>query len=231
MMAHMKNAFTYELRDPREIEPSPWNANVVSHENEEKLRASIERHGMFKPILVREIGSPVRYQCIGGWHRCEQAVELGYPEIPTINLGVISDERAKEISLADNARYGIDDTLKLSELLEDLDRVELEATLPWTSRDIAAITASLSVDVADLDLDAPIIDDHDDDEEQDAPVAKAPKTHQLLKFRVPIADAARVSDIITRTMNDQGFTKDDAMTNAGEALAFVLLQGGSDAAS
>lgn len=221
----------FEMLDPTKVRPSPWNANVVSHENEEKLRASIERHGMFKPILVRvyvdaSTGEET-LQCIGGWHRCEQAIELGYSEVPAINLGAISDEKAKEISLADNARYGIDDTLKLSEILGDLDTGALEDILPWTSRDIAALTASLSVDIDNLELDEPVIPDADDEPEEKT--AKPMKTHQNLRFRNSIQDAARISEMVNRTMNEQGFNTEDDLTNAGDALAFLLLKEEGDA--
>lgn len=212
--------------DPRTIEPSPWNVNVVSHENEEKLRASIERHGMFKPILVREIidhsTGNLSYQCIGGWHRNEQAIELGYVAVPVCNLGVIDDAKAKEISLADNARYGVDDTLALTRLLEDLDVGQLEDVMPWTDADIRAMTASIAVNVDDLDIDEPDLAD-DDDKPEDAPEPKVSKTHQLIKFRVPIADAQKISALIAETMRDGGFTGSDDMTNAGEALAYILL--------
>lgn len=217
--------------DPRTIEPSPWNANVVSHENEEKLRASIERHGMFKPIIVRELWPATQcmsaeptFQCIGGWHRCEQAIELGYTTVPVCNLGTIDDAKAKEISLADNARYGLDDTLKLSGLLEDLDLGAIETFMPWTNRDIEAMTASIAVQIDDLDIDPADISIDEDDEPMEAKAPKAPKTHQMLKFRVPIADAARVSSLINDTMKAEGFTAADDMTNAGEALAFLLLR-------
>lgn len=210
----------FEMMDPRLIEPSPWNANSVSHENEEKLRASIGRLGMFKPILVREL-SPGAYECLGGWHRCEQAIELGYTEVPVANLGGVSDEKAKEISLADNARYGIDDALKLSEILGDLDVNAIEAIMPWTSRDIAALTASLNVDIDDLDLDEPTIDD-EGDEPEESPEPKTVRTHQNLRFRCSIPDAAKISELINKTMQEQGFTKEDALTNAGDALAFIL---------
>jgi len=225
--------------DPKTIKPSPWNANVVSHENEGKLRASIERHGMFKPILVREVvtrqplednPSIVResttLQCIGGWHRCEQAIELGYEEVPAINLGPIDDEKAKEISLADNARYGIDDTLKLSELLSDLDKDLLEHILPWTNRDISALTASLSVNIDDLDLDEPDLPDADDEQPEER--VKPTKTHQVLRFRNSINDAGRISTLINKTMEEQGFTSEDTLTNAGDALAFLLFKEAED---
>ena len=231
-MCGMTHTPQFVMVDPKTIEPSPWNANVVSHENEGKLRASIERHGMFKPILVREIDDPEGYivgrvlQCIGGWHRCEQAIELGYEEVPAINLGPIDDEKAKEISLADNARYGIDDTLKLSELLSDLDKDLLEHILPWTNRDISALTASLSVNIDDLDLDEPDLPDADDDEPEER--VKPTKTHQNLRFRNSINDAARISSLINKTMEEQGFTSADALTNAGDALAYLLFKDAED---
>lgn len=235
IMCVMTHTPQFAMVDPKLVTASPWNANVVSHENEEKLRASIERHGMFKPILVREIEEAigdhvigVTLQCIGGWHRCEQAIELGYTEVPAINLGPISDEQAKEISLADNARYGIDDTLKLSELLGDLDTSMLENILPWTNRDIAALTASLSVDIDNLDLDEPNIPDIADEDEP-AERTKPTKTHQNLTFRNSINDAARIAALIKKTQEEQGFTSEDDKTNAGEALAYLLLNGGDDA--
>lgn len=225
----------FEELDPRTIEPSPWNTNVVSHENEEKLKASIERHGMFKPIIVRELptmklSNPPKqvYQCIGGWHRNEQAIELGYATVPVCNLGVIDDAKAKEISLADNARYGLDDTLKLSGLLEELDVSAIEAFMPWTNRDIEAMTASIAVSIDDLDLD-PTLPDEDEPDVDDAPAPKAAKTHQLMKFRVPIADAARISALVAATQRAEDFTAEDDMTNAGEALAFLLLKDDDDA--
>lgn len=219
----------YMMIDPKIVQPSPWNSNVVSHENEAKLRASIERNGMFKPILIRQTSSApgtrdLIYQCIGGWHRCEQAAELGYAEIPAMNLGQISDEKAKEISLADNARYGIDDTLKLSQILEELDTQQIEMTMPWTDQDIAALTASVAVNVDDLELDEPEISDEDED--VPAPEKKPERTHQIVRFRLSLDDAAEISKIINETRKEQGFTQEDDLTNAGDALSFLLLNAG-----
>lgn len=205
--------------DPRIVVASPWNANVVSHENEEKLRSSIERNGMFKPILVRETEG--KFECIGGWHRCEQAIQLGFNEIPAMNLGPISDAKAKEISLADNARYGIDDTLKLSELIDDLDKAQLENILPWTAQDVAALTASIAVDIDNLELDEPDIPDEEEPLEKPT---KPVKTHQTLRFRVSIQDAAKITEMVNQTREEEGFNTEDDLTNAGDALAHILLR-------
>lgn len=213
--------------DPRIIRPAPWNSNVVSHENELKLKASLQRNGFFRPVIVRETSSfdgarDVIYECVGGWHRCEQAIELGYETVPVVNLGPIDEEKAKEISLADNARYGIDDTLKLSEILEGLDIGAIENTMPWTRRDIDAITADLSVDIDDLDL-SDKSQEIEDDPDEDLPAPKAPRTHQVIRFRCTLEDAAKIYNIITRVQQEQGFTKEDDLTNAGDALSYIVL--------
>ena len=218
-MCAMTHTPTFREIDPNIVEPSPWNANTVSQDNEEKLRSSIERHGMFKPILVRQIGD--RLQCVGGWNRCEQAIELGMQTVPAFDLGPFDDAMAKEISLADNARYGIDDLTRLNELLEELDTAVLEETMPWTASDIDAMTASIAVNVDDLD-DIGELPDEEEDEEDDKP-AKAPKTHQLMKFRVALGDAGRINQMISETMVAEGFTAEDDASNAGAALAFLLL--------
>lgn len=212
--------------DPLTITKNPWNSNKVSHENEQKLKSSIARNGMFKPILVRELEDGT-LQSIGGEHRNEQAIELGLTTVPVINLGQISDDKAKEIGLADNARYGIDDTLMLNDILESMDKDVLQEIMPWTAVDMAAMTASLGVDIDNLDLDIePVIPE--DDKENKTPANKPGKTHQVLRFRMTIPDAARVSQLINKTMRDEGFTKEDDLTNSGDALAFVLFEGQDD---
>ena len=112
------NKIKVETLAPERLSPNPWNTNVVSPENQQKLNASIKRFGMFKPIVVREIDGTL--EIIGGQHRWEAAVEMKLPEVPVVNLGRITDKKAKEISLVDNGRYGADDTLQLAELLDDI---------------------------------------------------------------------------------------------------------------
>jgi len=211
----------YEQIDPRLIKPNSWNSNVVSHENELKLRKSIERNGLFKPIVVRTL-TDGSLECLGGIHRAEQSAELGLSEIPVINLGEISDDQAKEISLADNARYGIDDSSKLYEILKDMDADVVEDIMPWTTEDMEAITASLAVEIEELDLDEPEIEEEKKDNEE-AP-EKTERTHQLMRYRVSVAGAAGISAIIKKTMKEQGFTKEDDLTNAGDALEYLIGQ-------
>src|SRR5574343_554781 len=92
---------------PGELEPNPWNTNTMDAETEKKIEASLKRLGFFRPIVVRTLPSG-ELQILGGEHRWRKAIELGFDEVPIVDLGTISDDKAKEIGLADNARYGHD---------------------------------------------------------------------------------------------------------------------------
>lgn len=204
---------------PSQLRKNPWNTNKVTPENERKIRASLKRNGVFKPIIVRETDEDV-YEILGGQHRWEQAIELGLDKLPVFNLGRIDDKRAKEISLADNARYGTDDTIELAELLKTLDTDELQVFLPYGESDINEIFSS-NIALEELELEEDIetkLETPDDLE----PVVKPAKTHTIMRFKVPIADAERITALIATTQKEYGFTEADELTNVGDALVHIL---------
>lgn len=213
---------------PSLLRPNPWNTNFVSPENEEKLLASMRRFKLFKPIIVREIeedGETV-YEILGGEHRWEGAKRLGYTEVPIMNLGAISDTEAKEISLADNARYGSDDSAALAALLSELGSTDdLQSFLPFTDPDLKSIFAASDIALDDLELDDPIAETIA--EPKDEPEAKPAKTHVIMRFKVSIADSETIAEKVARTKKEQGFTSGDDLTNAGDALVHLLIGGGS----
>lgn len=209
-----------ETRKPNELAANPWNTNVVSPENQQKLEESVKRFGMFKPIVVRETNEGL--QIIGGQHRWEAAVSLGHAEVPVINLGRISDKKAKEISLVDNGRYGADDTLQLAHLLEDIGvgADELSSFMPYSESDFASIFSSVNISLDDLDLP-------DGDELPKTPAVKSVQTHQIMRFKVPVDDVSVITDLIERTMKEQRYVEEDSLSNAGNALVFLLSQIGA----
>jgi ParB/RepB/Spo0J family partition protein len=207
---------------PRELRPNPWNTNFVSPENDAKLAASIEKHGMFKPVVVRENpDGKTTYEILGGEHRWDKAIEAGHDEIPIVNLGVITDEQAKEISIIDNARYGADDTAALAKVLGEIgSSEEMENILPYTGSDLAAIMSTSDIALDELELP----DDFEKDEEKELAAAKAPKTHTIMRFKVPLEDSERITELIAKTQKRQGLDGSDELTNAGDALVHLLLK-------
>lgn len=204
--------------DPKVLLPNPWNTNVVPPENEAKLENSIKRFGMFKPVIVRQLPNG-SHQILGGQHRAAIAARLGLATIPVMNLGVIPDDRAKEIGLVDNGRFGQDDTLRLADLLKDLPSAdELSSFMPVTDEDLSAIFAATSIELDDLDLP--------DEEELPAtlPTTKAAQTHQIMRFKVPVDDVDAVTQLIESVMKVQGFNTSDSLTNAGDALVHIVKE-------
>lgn len=195
--------------------PNPWNTNVVSPENQSKIEESIKRFGMFKPLVVRTLDDG-RLEILGGQHRWEAAKALGIEQVEVVDLGKIDDKRAKEISLVDNSRYGSDDGLKFSELLRELD--DVEDYLPYSEADLNQIFSAAQVDFDAIGLD------EESDEELEKKVEeltrKAPE-FQMMRFKVPLADAGLVKGVIEGIIKLQGLKDSDSLVNAGDALVFL----------
>lgn len=208
--------------NPHDLRPNPWNTNSVPPDAMEKLIASLQRHGWIRPVLARRSGAGL--EILGGQHRVEAAKELKHDTVPVIILESISDNRAKEIGLIDNARYGEDDANALSSLIEELGGVfEMAEFLPIGEAEMAA----LSVDLDDDEIEN-LLNDADADETPDEKPAKPTKTHQMMRFKVPIQDADEIQDLIEKIMSDQGFTESDSLTNAGDALIWLVKDKSND---
>lgn len=207
------------FRDPRELVANPFNPNVLSPENEQKLDRSIQRNPMFKPVIVRELDDG-RLEILGGQHRVESAIRVNLGSVPVFNLGRVDDKRAKEICLVDNNRYGADDTLSLAKLFESLELStdELESFLPYSGADLSAIFST-----SDIDLDDLLTTEEEERTASDIDTSevRAVKTHQIMRMKVPIGDAERVSQAFERIMKKQGFIESDSLTNAGDALVYL----------
>lgn len=213
--------------DPASLVPNPFNPNVLSPDNERKLDESLRRNEMFKPILVRQLDSG-DLEILGGQHRVESAMRLGFKEIPVFNLGRVNDKRAKEICLIDNSRYGADDTIELAKLLESLDvnADELASFLPYSDADLSAIFSTSEIDLDDLLT----TEEEERAGQVDSSDIQAVKTHQIMRFAIPVEDAAWVTKLVDKTMKIQGFVESNSLQNAGDALIH-LLKGLKDGAA
>lgn len=202
--------------EPGDLLPNPWNSNRLTPEAELKLRNSITRHGVFKPVVVRTLEDG-RLQILGGQHRAEAANFLGI-KMPVVDLGAVDDVRAKEIGIIDNGRYGYDEADRLAELLAELgDPADLAAFMPFDLAEIDAMSAITKIDLDSLELDA----------EDAAPVEtreKAPRTQAVFKFKVPIEDQSFVESAIKGVIFDQAIEDNDSLVKAGEALIWLLRQ-------
>ena len=209
--------------DPSLLRKNPWNTNQVSADHEVKIKNSLLRNGMFKPIIVRQVKDVAGYEILGGQHRWEQALVLNYETMPIANLGYIDELRAKEIGVIDNTRYGADDALSFADLLKEIgDTDELQDFLPYGSADLDAIFSSSDISLDDLDLSDSLQDEEEEEPETEAPVEKIAKTHSLARFKIPLKDAERLTALISSTQRTHNYTSEDDLTNAGDALIHLL---------
>lgn len=201
---------------PDELVPNSWNSNKMSPENEMKVEASLKQFGFFKPIIARRVGKDL--EILGGQHRWEAAIRMGYESVPVIDLGVVDDKKAKQIGLVDNGRYGNDDVVALADVLKSIGTTEeIELILPYSLDEMNKIFKSAEIDLSKLDID-------DSLPEQRNKAEPAAPTHVTVKFRIRIGDQLNVTNLIKRVAKQQGFTKDSEEVNAGDALTFILQQ-------
>jgi len=207
--------------DLRDVVNNPWNSNVMSPENEAKLTESLRMNGSFKPIVVRHLGNGT-YEIIGGEHRAKVARKLGNETIQAVVHEAMTDDMAKKISIADNARYGADDGLKLSELISSLeDPTSLSDFLPYSDSEVEVLISSTNIDLDTLNM-------LDDDDEIDVPQETEQvdvQTHTIMRFKVAIEDSNAIQDIIGKIIKKQKLNESDSLTNAGDALVYALMKG------
>lgn len=205
--------------DPNLLVSNNWNPNVMTLENEEKLTNSIKKFGT-GDIIARKL-SDGTLEIIGGHHRAKIAKKLGIRKVPVTIYNNMSDDDAKLLGQVLNTRYGQDDSMKLSELLNSLEnKFSLADITPMSEDDIDTLTFASKVDLDSLAFTDP--DSHDPIDDKPT---KAAKTHVIMRFKVPIADSFEIQSMIDQTVLEQGYEDKDSLTNYGDALVHLLLGG------
>lgn len=113
------SAVTLKLND---IEPNKKQARkTFTEEALTELAASIEKHGILQPLLVRPIINSGTYELIAGERRWRAARIAGLKEVPVI-IKQLTDEEAAVISLIENLQREdlnpVEEAMGLSDLIE-----------------------------------------------------------------------------------------------------------------
>lgn len=128
------------------IDPNPWNPNRMNEDIFKKELASITEFGMVAPVLVRYKGKG-RWEIVDGEHRYKACKELGYTHLLCVDLGDLSDQKAKKLTIIANDLRGKSDPNDLAKLIADLaeqeNPEELAKLLPQSQIELESIIASL----------------------------------------------------------------------------------------
>ena len=202
----------FAMMPPSELTENPWNTNHLDKINMDKLVKSILKLGFFTAIVVRE--TEYGFEIIGGAHRKRAAIILNLETVPVISLGHVSDEQAKVMSLADNARYGNDDATELANLLQDMDAASLSEILPIDEYDIEKILSVNEINIEDIDT----ITDFDFDNYEKEEKKETKKEYDTITFSLIPNDAEMIKQKIQKYINSTPFSNKKPSIAAGEAL-------------
>lgn len=153
--------------------PNTWNPNKMDDFMRDRLHKSIEEDGFIMPVLVRPNtqGTNEYWEIVDGEHRWRIAGEKGMKEVPFVNLGPISDEEAKAITIKANTLKGEFDSVELAKIIEELASeggiAALSESLPYTPERLQGMVDLLNTDVGDIQMPEGLGETSDDDDDGD----------------------------------------------------------------
>lgn len=128
------------------VRPNRYNYNKQNPATFNKLVESMRTFGFTLPIIVRRLGKG-RWEIIDGEHRWRAAKELAMTEVRIIDLGEVSDERAKQLTIILNELGGSPDQVRLADLLRDINTDvsfdELLKVMPYSEKELDALIGSV----------------------------------------------------------------------------------------
>lgn len=163
------------------IHPNPWNPNRMAPFAMDKLRENIRTFGFIDPVLVRSGNEqgPFKhggYEIIDGEQRFTAAKAEGLKKVKVTDIGLLSDESAKVLTINFNDLRGKHDRDAVAAIVGELSKIdggeELLGLLPF---DDAELNSLQTLNAADFDaLDQLPPDEHEptggkgaDDEDED----------------------------------------------------------------
>lgn len=139
------HGYKVEIVSTNKLKPNAWNPNKESDETFEKVKLSIQTNGFVELPQVRQLADG-SLEIVNGEHRWKAAVALGYEEMPVINLGPITDAKAKRLTIITNELRGAPEPVLLAALIKDLNTdttlSDLAIELPMSEMELDSLIKS-----------------------------------------------------------------------------------------
>lgn len=103
-------------RNPTDLISAEYNPRSLSDEQKQTIKDSIKRFGFVDPVIVN-INEDRKDIIIGGHQRTKVAVEMGFEEVPTVELD-LTLEKEKELNIRLNKNTGSFDEDALREYFD-----------------------------------------------------------------------------------------------------------------
>ena len=175
-----------------DLVPHPLNANRMTDEMREKLKAHIKRTGRYPYLIVRpHPDQPERYQVLDGHHRVAVLQELGHVEA-RCDIWEVDDREANLLLATLNRLEGQDIPIRraqlIHELLGDMSIGDLAGLLPETDGQIEELHTLLEFPADEI---AALLDEQAEEEEKVLPRVLSfvviPDQEQLIEEAVELA--------------------------------------------
>ena len=175
-----------------DLVPHPMNANKMTDEMREKLRAHIKRTGRYPYLIVRpHPDQPERYQVLDGHHRIAVLQELGHVEA-RCDIWEVDDREANLLLATLNRLEGQDIPIRraqlIHELLGDMSIGDLAGLLPESDGQLEELHALLEFPADEV---AALLDEQAEEEEKVLPrvlsFVVTPDQEQLIEEAVELA--------------------------------------------
>lgn len=135
------------------VRPNLYNPKVKDSKEYSDVVESLKQNGLMSFIFVREVEGEDGYEIVDGEHRYLAAKELGYQEIYIYNLGKISEEEARALTLWFEVQVPFD-KVELAPIVVELSKVDIK--LPYTDEQINKFEEMQKFDFDELGDDEPI---------------------------------------------------------------------------
>ena len=153
-----------------DLHPHPLNANTMSDDLREKLKAHIKRTGRYPFVVARlHPDEPGQFQILDGHHRVEILRELGHTEA-RCDVWNIDDREAKLLLATLNRLEGQDLPIRraqlIHELLGEMSVADLGGLLPETDKQIEELHSLLEFPADEI---AALLENRAEEEEKVLP--------------------------------------------------------------
>ena len=183
------------------VEPNDYNPKEKDTPEYRNVVKSIQLNGLKQPIFVREVDGNDNFVIVDGEQRWTAAKELGYKEIYIYNLGKISEEEAKSLTIWFEVQVPFSE-VELAPIVMELNDLDIE--LPYNDLEIDGFR-----NLASFDFDSAWGEQTPIDEEE--------KNEEILTVKM----TPEQFDIVHRSI--EKVASEDSVTE-GEALKRICEQ-------
>jgi len=168
-------------RNPKDLISAEYNPRSLSDAQKQTMKDSIKRFGFVDPVIVN-INEDRKDIIIGGHQRTKVAVEMGYEEVPTVELD-LTLEREKELNIRLNKNTGSFDEDALREYFDK------EALGEWGFESDELSFFEVEEEIQDAE------EDDFDGEPPEEPKTELGRIYQLGEHRLMCGDSTKEEDV------------------------------------